>query len=339
MKNAADPDTESPLDERFRVAAALVLDDRASQISALSRGVLDLTDPGPAEQMWLAARRLRAAIEMFRPAFSKSAYRGAREEVKLLSQRVGQRRDLDVSIEAVTAARAEMGGAEQEGINQLIDRLRRKQADANRSLAQQVHGRRMEAFRVRIEELTEPSLLEGIRENQPSYEPLGEVPDGSLRLVEKRLARLRAQVPAALEPDAFKDQHRTRVAAERLRYLLELTAEAQGTQANTARRAARGLQDVLGEIRDCDVVLPEVREQIRILEEEDVATILERARGTRDLDPILVQAAPGRSAYRGLELLTVHLLARRRMMFDRFKRLWLEQSRQGVWVALETSIK
>jgi hypothetical protein len=75
------------------------------------------------------------------------------------------------------------------------------------------------------------------------------------------------------------------------------------------------------------------------LEIEDVATIIERARGSRDLDPVLVQAAPNRAAYRGLELSIVHLAARRQMLFERFKRLWLEQSRQGVWVALETSLK
>ena len=75
------------------------------------------------------------------------------------------------------------------------------------------------------------------------------------------------------------------------------------------------------------------------LEAEDVATIIERGRGSRDLDPVLVQAAPNRAAYRGVELAVVHLLARRQMLFERFKRLWMEQSRQGVWVALETSLK
>ncbi|MDQ2623240.1 MAG: CHAD domain-containing protein, partial [Actinomycetota bacterium] len=325
-----DPVSESTLDKRFRITSSLVLDERVNGISGLSKGLLDVTDTAPAESMWLTARRLRAAIELFRPCFSKSQYRGAREEVRALTQAVGLRRDLDVAIETVTDVGAEMDGGDREGIRRLVDRLRREQAEANRALAQSVHGRRMEAFRVRIEDLTRQQNEELDADAGP-YQALEEIPASASALVRTRLTRLRSSVPAALDPDGVKEQHRMRVAAERLRYVLELTAEALGTQAHTARRAARGLQEILGEMRDCDIALPEVREQIRILEEEDVKTILERARGNRDLDPVLIQAAPNRAAYRGLELLAIHLLARRQMMFERFRRLWLEQSRQGVW--------
>ena len=92
-------------------------------------------------------------------------------------------------------------------------------------------------------------------------------------------------------------------------------------------------------MRDCDLAVPPARQAITDLEAEDVKTIIDRARGSRDLDPILVQAAPNRAAYRGLELAVVHMTARRQMLYERFKRLWHEQSRQGVWVALETSLK
>jgi hypothetical protein len=95
---------------------------------------------------------------------------------------------------------------------------------------------------------------------------------------------------------------------------------------------------VLGQMRDCDIALPKARDQVRIFEEEDVKTILERSQGSRDLDPVLVQAAPNRMLYRGPHLASVHLEARRQMLFERFRRLWLEQSRQGVWVAIETSL-
>lgn len=335
-KNSA-PDNAP--DEAFRTAAAYVLEDRVDRISNLSKGLLDITDTDPAEAMWLATRRLRAALEMYRPCFSKSQYRGGREEVRALTQTVGTRRDLDRAIATVEGVAAEMDQPEAEGIRRLADRLRREQADANRTLAQSVHGRRMQAFRVRIEDLSDVAIEDPEKEERAAYHYLRAVPESAKGLVGIRLERLRAGAPGALEPYAVKEQHRMRVAAERLRYALELTAEGLGTQAHTARRAARGLQEVLGEIRDCDIVVPEVREQIRLLEEEDIATMIERARGSRDLDPILVQGAPNRTTYRGLELLVVHLLARRRMMFERFKRLWLEQSRQGVWVALETSLK
>ncbi|MGK2933447.1 MAG: CHAD domain-containing protein [Solirubrobacterales bacterium] len=334
------PEPDPVPDEKFQLAAALVLEDRVDQITGLSRGLLDVTNADSAEQMWLACRRMRAAIEMLAPCYSKAQSRAAREEVRIVSKAVGLRRDVDSVIETVEGVGAEMDDQEGAGIVRLVDRLRRKQADANRALAQVVHGRRMQAFRVRIEDLTDAPVGDSESASlRGRSNPLQTIPVTATELVENRLARLRKNVPEALEPYAIDDQHRMRVAAERLRYSLELTAEAIGSQAHTARRAARGLQEILGEIRDCDLALPEVREQIRLLEEEDVKTILERARGNRDLDPVLIQAAPNRAAYRGLELLVVHLLSRRQMMFERFRRLWLEQSRQGVWVALESSFR
>ncbi|MBK5233640.1 MAG: CHAD domain-containing protein [Thermoleophilia bacterium] len=340
MPSTSEPEPGSTPDERFRLAAALVLEDRVDQVVGLSRGLLDVTNTDSAEPMWLACRRMRAAIEMFSPCFSKAQSRGARQEVRSLTKAVGNRRDIDSVIGTVEGVAAEMDGPEGEGITRLTDRLRRQQADANRALAQVVHGRRMQAFRVRIEDLTDAPVSNSENASlRGPHHPLQDIPESATDLVVTRLARLRKNVPAALEPYAIVEPHQMRVAAERLRYSLELTAEALGSQAHGARRSARALQAVLGEMRDCDLALPEVREQIRLLEEEDVKTILERASGSRDLDPVLVHGAPNRAAYRGLELLVVHLQTRRQMMFERFRRLWLEQSRQGVWVSLEASIK
>lgn len=324
--------------DEFGLAAAQVLDLRVNQIVELSRGLLDVTDPEPAEQMWLGLRRLRAAIEVFSPCFSKSQYRSGREEVRQLVRPVGVRRDIDSVISTFQEVGAEMGHAESSGMQRAVDKLRRDQAEANRKLAQAIHGRRLQSFSFRIEELSEAAAGSD-RDTAPGeYRPVDSIPPKTVKLVARRLARLRKAAPGALEPGAIKDQHRMRVAAERLRYNLELTGEALGTQAHTARRAARALQEILLEMRRGYLAEPVARDQLAALEAEDVSTILERSRGSRDLDPVLVQATPNRASYRGLQLSLVHLTARRQMLFDRLKRLWLEQSRQGVWVALETSL-
>lgn len=323
---------------QFREDSAIVLEQRVDQIAEISKGLLDVTDTDPAEAMWLASRRLRAALELFRPVLSKSQFPGTRDEVRQLTRSVGRRRDVDSMIAAFEAIAAEMDEGGEYGLARLIDGLRGRQADCNRTLASLASGRRLQALRVRVEDLS-ASQSNGIDgSGTPVYRVPETVPDGARRLVARRLERLRKSVPHALEPSAVREQHRMRVSAERLRYSLELTAEALGTQAHTARRAARGLQEVLGEMRDCDIALPQARDQVRVFEKEDVKTILERARGSRDLDPVLVQAAPNRMLYRAPHLASVHLEARRQMLFERFRKLWLEQSRQGVWVALETSL-
>lgn len=75
------------------------------------------------------------------------------------------------------------------------------------------------------------------------------------RIVSTRLEELRTLAPAALEPAAAKAQHDMRIAAKRLRYVLEITGPCLGPEAKAARDAAKQLQGILGEIHDCDVML------------------------------------------------------------------------------------
>ncbi len=336
------PEDAVPADSvegRFRLAAARVLNERAAQLVLEAKGVLDVSEPEAADTLWRGARRVRAALEVYRSCMSKSGYRASREEVSRLVRAAGARRDVDAAIAMCRAVGAEMGPLEAEGVNRVVDGLRREQAELNRELARHVHGRRLQAFKVRIEDLAGSASRPVTGAPEEAEATLVELPDRPVELLLRRLERLRDLAPDALDPENTRAHHRMRVAAEKLRYGLELTAGALGSQAHTARRAARGLQEVLGEVRDCDLVVEPVRATIAEMESEDIATVLDRARGSRDLDPVLVQAAPNRAAYRGPELVLVHAGARRGMMFERFRRLWLEQSRQGVWVALHTGLK
>lgn len=78
------------------------------------------------------------------------------------------------------------------------------------------------------------------------------------RILATRLDELRALAAEALEPGAETAQHDMRIAAKRLRYALEITGECFRPEADAARRLAKELQGVLGEIHDCDVMLPKV---------------------------------------------------------------------------------
>jgi CHAD domain-containing protein len=78
------------------------------------------------------------------------------------------------------------------------------------------------------------------------------------RIVSTRLDELRGLAAEALEPGAEAAQHDMRIAAKRLRYVLEIVEPCFGPEGERARRLARELQGVLGEIHDCDVMLPKV---------------------------------------------------------------------------------
>jgi CHAD domain-containing protein len=90
-------------------------------------------------------------------------------------------------------------------------------------------------------------------------EPLA---DNAARIIRVRLDEMRSFAPKALKPGATRQQHDMRIAAKRLRYVLEVTEFCFGGSAQVARRRARDLQEILGELHDCDVMLPRVERHL-----------------------------------------------------------------------------
>src|SRR4029453_15222243 len=89
-------------------------------------------------------------------------------------------------------------------------------------------------------------------------DPQAPLVENAARIVRTRLDEMRSFVPGGLHPDCGTEQHDLRIAAKRLRYVLEVTGFCFGGSADTARRRARDLQNVLGELHDCDVMLPRI---------------------------------------------------------------------------------
>jgi CHAD domain-containing protein len=159
--------------------------------------------------------------------------------------------------------------------------------------------------------------------------------ENAARIIRVRLAEMRSFAPEALEPERSGEQHDMRIAAKRLRYILEVTGFCYGKPAQTAARCARELQDLLGEVHDCDVMLPRIDAHVAELRTRDALAVRRRAGDAKTLDPALVTQARHRSSYRGLEVLAVYVEARRQLFFDRFVALWREQEREGTWDRLE----
>ena len=168
-------------------------------------------------------------------------------------------------------------------------------------------------------------------------DPTRSLGENAARMVLVRLDEMASFAPKALD-GKVKAQHDMRIAAKRLRYVLELTGFCFGKPADTARRRARDLQDILGEIHDCDVMLPRVRRQMEELQRSDAEAVRARAGRAPDLDPRLAAQAPHRTAYRGLDVLAVYLQARRQLLSDRFAAFWRRQEETGTWVRLERAV-
>lgn len=170
-------------------------------------------------------------------------------------------------------------------------------------------------------------------------DPAGTLGDNAERIVRTRLSELCAFMPRAADPREVEALHDMRIAAKRLRYVVEITGPCFGPYTGTAVRMTKDLQDLLGEIHDCDVQLPEVAAFVSDLEREDAFAVAERTpAGATDLDPKLVSRAPHRADYAGLAALTVHLRARRQLLFSRFHAMWSEYERKGFQARLEYAV-
>jgi hypothetical protein len=162
--------------------------------------------------------------------------------------------------------------------------------------------------------------------------------DSVERIVEVRLDELVGFMPKAADPAQVAALHDMRIAAKRLRYVLEMTAFCFGPYAERAAKRAKDLQDLIGEIHDCDVTLPRIEAMREELVAADAAELVRRAGEADDLDPSLAGRAPHSDAWLGLETVIVHLTARRDLLHGRFLELWRKLEREGFAARLRYAI-
>lgn len=142
-------DCEAP----FALAARRVVKVRAKEVFEHSEGVLDLDDVERVHDMRVATRRLRAALEIFEPCFPRKKHRGALKRVKALADALGERRDLDVEIEALESLGDGIVERDREALVGLIEGLRARQLQANDDLAPFVATKRLKKLRRRLRKL------------------------------------------------------------------------------------------------------------------------------------------------------------------------------------------
>jgi CHAD domain len=160
-------------------------------------------------------------------------------------------------------------------------------------------------------------------------------PDGTLaagirRIVEVRVGELYSFSPAVLDPKEVEALHDMRIAAKRLRYILELSEPVFGKPAARGAKEAKALQTLLGDIHDCDEMLPRIRAHVKRLRAEDAAAVRGAAQENGGgLTPELLRNAPNRRRYRGLEALATYVQARRELLYAEFVEHWAALERKS----------
>ena len=122
------------------------------------------------------------------------------------------------------------------------------------------------------------------------------------------------------------DLHDLRIAAKRVRYILEAAEPVFGEPAASGVKTMKQLQDLLGEIHDCDELLPLIAQHQDTLRAEDAAA----ARAGEQL--------PNRRKYRGLETLRAQTVAERDRLYARFSKKWARLEKDAFRKRLEREL-
>jgi hypothetical protein len=162
-------------------------------------------------------------------------------------------------------------------------------------------------------------------------DPAGTLRENAARIIAVRVGEVCSFDPAIRDPANVNDLHDMRIAAKRLRYVLEICGFAFGSELRQAEREAKWLQDVLGEVHDCDVLLPLVEDHLALLRDEDAAWLAVQAPTPDDLDALLggLGSVPNRTRHRGLKVLAAYVEARRMLLYRQFLDRWDVLLRDG----------
>ncbi len=242
----------SPPRPEFCLFASETLSARIWAMLDEIQGVRESRDPECLHRMRVASRRFRNALSLFRECFSPAESKRWQKEARAVGRALGEARDADVQaasveerMEALTEPRLKPG------VERLLLRLSQKRS----SLQGKVHKalERLETGPLKgelpeaLRSLSVETRLACPGETAPVVRSAASV------LLARRLAELEAFDAVADHPERVEELHSMRITAKRLRYTLEVFRAVLGEQAAAVLGQLKEMQDLLGEIHDCDV--------------------------------------------------------------------------------------
>jgi CHAD domain-containing protein len=299
------------------------LQERLPALAKEVDGVLAAEDIEYVHRMRVASRRVRNALDLFGEELPHKHYTAWRDDMRRITKALGAARDTDVQIAWVQEfMQRDTTEMQQVGLERLrlrlhqqrtraqarvvkvLDRLENKQilADMNGTLQELlVHARVYE-----IETL--PADL---------YRRANE----AIRL---RLEEFLAFAPHVMHPERAAELHQMRIAAKHLRYTLEVFQPLYERGLRKPLKIVKEIQELLGEVHDCDVWLGYVPQ---FIEEERARTLA-----------YFGEVVPAQAFLPGLHTLEEDRRDQRLRSYYMFRRFWELTQEQGIWERLRDAV-
>jgi CHAD domain-containing protein len=280
---------EYPRDLLDRSVAAAIDGIGGALLDAAEEAQGRLADPTDLEALHdfrVALRRLRSVERAFRGRLGDPMAKRLRRLVRDLARATNGARDAEVQLAWIEGQRGDLDGELQCGSTWFVKRL-----EERRDREYEASIRAIDAEFADVDHGVRAWLQAGRAAEAPQgatfATALGELIEEHVEAVEEKLAAIHV-------PEDETAVHQARIAAKRLRYLLELVAVEIGVAMEAVTRL-KGLQDVLGELHDLQVLDHEftvaLDKEIEPAERRDAAPgVLALARAGREAQAGLYQA-------------------------------------------------
>lgn len=300
-----------PDDLLTRPAAQSVRLIAQSQLDAATEATARLDDPKDVEALHdfrVAIRRLRTTLRAYRPELLGSVRPKLRHRLRDITRESNRVRESEVALDWLRPLKPELTARERVGLRWLVLRIEERRADRLEHVRTDVRRSFRAAGR---------RLRKGLAVHRPVMDPGQPVPAESFASVARRVlleqADLLDQLLGAVHAPDDEALHQARIAAKRLRYLLEPLAHAVPASAGLVARL-KELQDRLGELHDVLALEHEVRAAVEVAAAERAARLLDVAL-MEHATPERLRAARRRNPNPGLVAVARRLQARLARVF------------------------
>lgn len=316
-----------PPEEGARLVALRFLEDAAAALGRVAGG----ERPDSLHEFRVNLRRLRSTLQAFEPHLESRPTEQAEERLRELGSRSNAARDAEVQIAWLEARRDELSQGHLPALRWLVQELavRRDQAQAN--LLEKL-PERFSRLRADL-----AKSLAGYRTwvhlDSPDPSPTFAAVAGERLRVQA--ARLRENLGAISSPLDSKGCHEARIEAKRLRYLLEPVAR-YVPEGKRAVRSLKGLQDVLGEMHDLQILMQTLEASAERMALTRMHTLLD---AVRKADGRALTAARRRNLEGGLLAIATLVRDRDRKLFGELESAWLGQRSAKFFDTLEAAAR
>ncbi|MBN2299219.1 MAG: CHAD domain-containing protein [Deltaproteobacteria bacterium] len=285
------------------------------QLYALTKeidGVMKADDPEYVHRMRVASRRIRTRLGLFGSCLPGKKAALWNRHFRKVTKALGAARDTDVQIIFVESFLAECTGREKDGVKRLhlrlVQKRRRIQKKVCRAMTRITGSGVIHDMEETLRTALSPFLIEDDK-GSPEY---------GLRAareeISARLADMLGFVIYIHDPARKLELHEMRIAVKHLRYSMEAFEPLYGKELKGFIKTTKTLQEMLGDIHDCDVwteFLPEFYQEER-------QRALEYTGGTR----------PAGRLKKGIECLEMDRAGFREERYHEFVSCWEENKEQ-----------